>query len=458
MTKMTKSFHKRQWNQDVLLLANHLEIESLGTESGFYQRKPKKITATSLFISLWLMQQLGKNTLRNWACQLGQHIGQSVSKQSINERLTQTSVELSKMALEKALNVKMDEEELSKESKQFKKELNLFHRIIIRDSTVQQLPSHLHEVFKGSYSHGNPTSMMRIQALFNFSEKRWEDFQIGAYTDNDQGAADCIANFLRPHDLLLQDLGYFTLNWIEQLIDNQVFIITKWDNKTYLYDLEGNKIELLDLLQNQRCVDQAVLVGSKKKIPMRLVVRKLPKAKARKRIESAKKDRHSRSNHSDQYYELLKYEIYLTNVDQKLLKPKRIAQLYGLRWHIEILFKSWKSYANFEEMFDKDRMNEHRVWFTIYVVLIQFVWLKGVVYNYVEDKVKQIKPLHHISILKFMDVVNDLLSFILLIYSLSQIDPLIPQFTAHATYEKRKKRKNTIEKYLYVNELCIVNS
>ena len=80
------------------------------------------------------------------------------------------------------------------------------------------------------------------------------------------------------------------------------------------------------------------------------------------------------------------------------------------------------------------------------------------VYNYVEDRVKQIKPLHHISILKFMDVVNDLLSFILLIHALDQLDHLIPQFISHATYEKRKKRKNTIEKYLYVNELCIVNS
>jgi hypothetical protein len=64
---------------------------------------------------------------------------------------------------------------------------------------------------------------------------------------------------------------------------------------------------------------------------MRLVARKLHKKEAKKRIESAKKARHSKSNHSEEYYELLKYEIYLTNVKSEDLGGKEIAKLYGLR-------------------------------------------------------------------------------------------------------------------------------
>lgn len=99
--------------------------------------------------------------------------------------------------------------------------MGLFNRIFIRDSTTQKLPSHLHKIFPGSHSKSNPTAMLRIQALFNFTEEKWEDFQIGAYTDNDQSAADSIADMLQKKDLILQDLGYFTLDWLEQVVEEQ---------------------------------------------------------------------------------------------------------------------------------------------------------------------------------------------------------------------------------------------
>ena len=453
MAKMAKKSITKKLDSELLLLGQQLEIELNAYESGFYQRSPKKITATSLFVSMWQMQHLGKNTLRNWAVQLGQQTGQTVTKQSLNERLTDKSVELAKLTLAKALNQKMDVAGMDREQKKIDKTLRPFNRILIRDSTTQQLPTQLHDVFKGSYSHGESTAIMRIQALFNFSQKRWENFQIGSWTDNDQSAAACIAPFLQPKDLLLQDLGYFTLEWIAQLTENQ-FLISKWHQQTFLFDDKHNKIDLITLLKDQKQLDKAVLLGNKMKLPMRLVARKLPKAKARKRIEQASKDRHSKANHSEQYYELLKYEIYVTNVNKELLSPKQIAVLYGLRWYIEILFKSWKSYANFKKMFGKEPMNLQRVLFTCYALLIEFVWFTAI-YNYMQRKIESINPDKYLSILKFMDTLNDCFEPIINITTLKELGPIIPQFAKHATYEKHPKRQNAIQKYLYVNELCI---
>jgi hypothetical protein len=454
MCKVKENEKKIKLESALLFVAKQLEIEECGIESGFYQRKPKKITATSLFLSFWLMQRLGKNTLRNWATQLGIQIEQTISKQSLNERFTPKSVELGSLVLINALNQKVDAQRVQQELQKQGKSILPFNRIMIRDSTTQQLPSHLCEEFPGSFSHGKPTAIARIQALFNYSEKRWEDFQIGPYTDNDQSAANCIAHLLQPKDLLLQDLGYFSLNWIEQLIESQ-YIISRWDNRTYLFYSNGIKIDLLDLLFGKRQVDLSVLVGSKKKIPMRLIARKLPKAKARKRIKSARNDRHVNTNHSKQYYELLKYEIYLTNIEPDKLNVQQIAKLYGLRWYIEILFKSWKSYANFKKMFDKERMNLHRTVFTIYALLIEFVYLVSTIYHTVNQKIHN--PKKHISILKFMDVVNDVFERIIMIRTLHELNAIIPQFTVHATYGKYPERQNTILKYLYTNHLCIAS-
>lgn len=453
MVKIVKSIKKVK---GLSLISKVLNIEQFGWDSSFYKRQPKKITASALFESFWRMHQKGKNTLSNWCTHLQSLIGQPVSEQSLNERLTETTVDLAKKVLTQALNLKIDEEKIQKEQAAFGEKLGLFNRILIRDSTTQQLPSHLKDAFPGSHSHGNATAIVRIQALFDFTAAKWLDFDISAYTDNDQKAANCIESQLQPNDLILQDLGYFTLDWLEQLTEKQ-YVITHWKPGTHLFNEMGEKLDLVDLLKNNKETDMPVLVGAKKKLPMRLVARKLPKKKAQKRIKAAKKDRHSNSNHSEEYYELLKYEIYLTNIDQQFLDGKNIAKLYGLRWHIEILFKSWKSYANFKTLFEKGKMNLARTKFTIYAVLIELVYLKNVVFNFFQNH-PQFAKNTFLSCLKFMDVVNDLFETIISIQSLKDLQHLLALFRAKATYKKHSKRQNTMQKYLYVNELCIIQN
>jgi len=348
--------------------------------------------------------------------------------------------------------MQMDTSKLKRQKALLSSELKLFNRILLRDSTTQQLPAPMYEHFKGIHVKGEPIGITRIQALFNFTEEKWEYFSIDSYAKNDQKAAPEIADVLQPGDLLLQDLGYFTLDWLEELTEKQ-FIITKWDNRTKLLNTDGEALCLLELLKGRKMIDTTVLVGGSKQLPMRMVVKKLPKKEAEKRIAKARKDKHRDTNHSEEYYELLRYEIYLTNIEQQTLKAKQIAKLYGLRWHIEILFKSWKSYANFKRIFSKEKMQVHRVKFTIYAMLILFVYMMNI-YHFVKRRIKQITQ-QHLSILKFMDVINDFFKNILRIKVLEDLIRLIPQFAKHAVYRQHSKRKNTIEKYLYVKELCV---
>lgn len=453
MVKIAKAIEKQSDVTTELLFAKELEIESAAWESEFYKKSPRKITATTLVYSFWQIQRLGKNTLGDWATKLGEHLDLTVTEQSVNERFTQRAVDMAKLTLQKALNLKINKTKLARDKKEVESLMQLFNRVVLRDSTNQKLPAHLHEDFPGSYSHGEPTALMRIQAAFDFSNEQWLDFQIGSNKDNDQKAADCIFDLLEDNDLILQDLGYFTLSWLEQVIENQ-FIITQWKPNCHLLDLLGDKIDLLTLLKGKKQVDMQVLVGSKNRIPMRLVARKLPKSKAKKRIREAKKNRHSKANHSKEYFELLRYEIYLTNISEDMLSPKEIAKLYGLRWYIEILFKSWKSYANFKKMFDKKKMHFFRTLFTVYILLIEFVWFTTVIYKEVKDKIKKMTN-HHLSILKFMGTINNMLTGILNITAIRQLEPYIKQFALHATHKPHTKRDNMINKYLYVKELCV---
>jgi hypothetical protein len=451
MQKVQKKTELKKSELKTLYFCEVLDLENLAWETGYYQRQAKKITATALFLSFFQMHQNGKNTLRNWCLKLSNLIGQTIKKQSLDGRFKTTTTALAKASLKRVLNHQIDQEKLNQNKAFLKNIPNFFNRILIRDSTTQKLPNGLSSLFKGSFSHGIATAIFRVQALMNFTAECWEDIQLGAYTDNDQGAADCIKGVLKRGDLLLQDMGYFTLSWLSQVIVDQ-FIITKWKSNTSLFDTDGTKINLLEELKKKKQLDQDVLVGSEHKIIMRLVARKLPAAKAKKRIRAAKKERHSKTNHSKEYYELLRYEIYLTNIPRSVLNCKEVAKLYGLRWHIEILFKSWKSYGKFKAVFDVPKMKVQRVLFTIYAVLLEMVFLQNCIFTIMHQHI-DLKTDKQLSCLKFMDIVNDLAEQLFLIKSIEHLKEFVPLFFEYGTYDKRPKRKNTKLKYLYVKEL-----
>ena len=53
---------------------------------------------------------------------------------------------------------------------------------------------------------------------------------------------------------------------------------------------------------------------------------------------------------SKEYYALLGWQVLLTNVPAETLSAQDIVEAYGLRWQIEIVFKSWKSHLGFEHI------------------------------------------------------------------------------------------------------------
>lgn len=450
MINLQKSFEKK----DIAHVLELLDVESLAWSTNFYKRSPQKITASSFIMGFWQMQQKGKNTLRNWAVQIGNEIQDSVNKQSLDNRLNPSGLELCKKLLEKALNARVDSNWLAKEKQKLGNVLNFFNRIILEDSTVQQIPTCLYEQFSGNTTQAGHRALMRIQAFFNFTEERWKLFSVDTYSQNDQSQAKLGLDFLEQKDLLLRDLGYFVLSALETVVENQ-YVITSYKKNVNLFHPNGEPIDLLEMLKEKSQIDLAVLVGSENRIPMRLVARKLSEKQKKRRIQEAKKKAHTSNNHSKEYFELLGYEIFLTNIDSSILNIEQISKLYGLRWYIEILFKAWKSYFNFKTIFEKDKMTYERTMISIYLILIEFAYLTNYIYFYIRNQVNM-QCEKTLSVLKFTDVVHDLFETIINIKALSELDVLICNFAKNAVYENRNNRKNMKEKYHYFKELNTV--
>ena len=123
MVKIIKFINIDTKEAELTLAAESLELEANAWDSKFYNVNPKKITATVLLLGFWMMQQVAKNTLRNWAVQIGDMINKTVHKNSVDERLNEQAVELGRITLKIpiaiGMNLKVDKNIIKKEKKNY---------------------------------------------------------------------------------------------------------------------------------------------------------------------------------------------------------------------------------------------------------------------------------------------------------------------------------------------------
>lgn len=430
-------------------LDNPALVDQVAWESGYYFSEAKKVPASLLVPAFFQMAQSGKNSLRDWALRIGVMSGNTLHKSSLHDRLGPRTLDFSQALLRSVMEGQMGRVRSAAGVPVVEPGLlGKFGNVFLSDSTCSKLPPCLSAHFPSSHSQGEPTATLRVQAVYNYTRSTFDLFDVGSYRDNDQGAADLVLEVARRGDLVLRDLGYFVLANLRKMGQQGVYFVSKHRPGINFYNPQtGAEINLLTLFKGKNRVDMPVLAGAKEKVPLRLVAQKLPEEVARQKKEKARKDRNKKTNHSEAYYEELEWAIFLTNIGEEMLSAQEVALIYRLRWFIEIVFKAWKSHFNFAKVLNVPKMNYCRTLITIHLMLAHIAHTSLATYNYIKEGVEKItkRPL---SILKYLDVFSSLAAQLSTIRHLEELDPLIPQFALHATYEARKKRKNIKELYI----------
>lgn len=269
-----------------------------------------------------------------------------VSKQALQKRVNEKAYSLLSMALDAAASLRVDA------AKPAERTAAGFRRIVVQDSTSLKLPARMHESFPASGNQKSHAAGMRIHASFDLVGRKFLGFAIRDACTPDQKHAAEGAIGHGEGDLLIRDLGYFSVAAFSKVLANGLRVITRYKLKVRLYEPEsGEAVDLLELLRSADTVDKAVLAGKKDMYPLRLVAFKVPQKveQSRRRAfrKTAKKKGQTPSKVS---LELLGWQIYLTNCSQEELEPSQVRELYGQRWGIEILFKAFKTHMRFEQL------------------------------------------------------------------------------------------------------------
>jgi hypothetical protein len=378
---------------------------------------------------------IGNNTFSQWALQISLLSGKRVSKQGVFERLHAGAVVFARQLLEQVL--------LQQSGKYFVSGLfKYFNKVLLQDSTTLRLPQVLSALFPGNRSRGEQKAIARIQSIIDIKAMRFIEFSLGAFTQNDQGASKEILPLIKKGDLVIRDLGYFSLSVFEKIIAAQAHILSRLRYGVTISDLQGKTVSLKDLLKQKHGVDRWVYIGSEKKIKVRLVMLPVPAQQAAEKIRRAKQDRDARLNHSKLYYGWLKFNVYITTVDKEVWTAPEVYRAYRVRWQIEIIFKSWKSGFNLQHILHEGCTNEHRVRVSILLLLLficLFMQKMYIRYKSIIEKMTGKK----ISLLKLAVYVGNNLKEVIALP-----DKFLKQIIGlHCCYDKRSDRINMTDLY-----------
>jgi hypothetical protein len=153
--------------------------------------------------------------------------------------------------------------------------------------------------------------------------------------------------------LTLVDLGYFKQTLLVALSQLHAFFLMRLHTQTSLYWQAEDKqpADVLSTLQgsDQPCGEMTVYVGAQARVGVRLIYEKLPAEVVAHRRRQAHANAHKKGQTcSARHLAWLAWTVYITNVPLRVWTPQQAILTYRLRWHIELLFKLWKSHAHLD--------------------------------------------------------------------------------------------------------------
>ncbi|MDB6076858.1 MAG: transposase [Akkermansiaceae bacterium] len=311
--------------------------------SGFMRRMPRKIDPNAFFAALCKEAIQGSPSYNDLAARIESDSGSSASRQAMARRMTEACHHFLHGLLEQAMASKAVAPPAgSGSSLELRR---LYPRIVVSDSTVIKLPLRLFDEFSGVANAHRSVCNARIQAAYDLVAMRFLSFSIDPYSKNDLKSAPELE--IKTGDLVLRDRGYLATAEIQRHVDAGADCIYRHkSNIPYLNAATSLPLDLLAYLRQHGRADMQVRLNNASRTPVRLVAAPVNQATADLRRMRAKKEAVGHAP-SQAVLALMSWTIFITTIPPEKASFETVLALYGLRWRIEVIFKSWKTHLRF---------------------------------------------------------------------------------------------------------------
>lgn len=354
-------------------LLNKESIESIAKSSGFVKRKSNLSGSPFLYLNMDGIGSQGFNSLTECCMKLSKVHKIELSKQGLDNRYHEDSVKFIRTILSKLMRLRLNSMPMIDLGI-----LKPFQGIYLRDATSSQLPECFMTLFKGS---GGSASKSGIKVELQYDligDSIKMEFRNGASSDSTASDSE-----IKPSSLYLQDLGYFKISRFREITASKAYFISRYKHNVNIYlkvrsskrgeRAKDKPINLKTLTKGMKVNEvrsKQVYLGMHERLPVKLVIQKLPKQVADKRKRKLKEDNRRRGGTiSQERLKAAEYSFFITNLETTILTELQIIQTYKIRWQIEIVFKCWKSVMIFGKVHP---MKHHRFLCMLYG---QMIWI-----------------------------------------------------------------------------------
>ena len=323
-------------------------VDALAKKTQFVQRS-RKLSASHFVNTLMFSSHNQANTsLPDMTADLYQQCAVDISKEGLHKKFNTQAVaflkELVKMHVSDHLQ--MGCTDLKK----------YFNAINIKDSSKFSLPTIYSGGYPGFGNFSKTNGVMCIQYEYDVLGGNWKNIALSSIRENDQKNSNESIKDIVAGELYIRDLGYITPSYLKAVSQQEASFLNRLPAQAAVYE-KGKRIDWSRIHKKfdqlgVTTLDIEVTVYEKERLPCRLIIERVPDSIYKRRLMQAcaMVKKHKLKGLTQQRKTRCRYNTYITNVSQQVLPANKIKQVYYLRWQIELVFKTWKSFLQIDKV------------------------------------------------------------------------------------------------------------
>ncbi|PFR56331.1 IS4 family transposase [Bacillus thuringiensis] len=334
-------------------------LEKLAREIGFVQRRSKYRAQDLVALCVWLSQNIAHTSLAQLCSRLEANTGISMSSEGLNQRFNSQAAQFLQQILAYLLH-----QQFCSTNKITTLYTNYFRRIRVLDSTHFQVPDKFASTYQGSGGSGQNAGV-KIQLEYDLLSGQFPHVHVGSGKHNDKTYGSTCLTSLQSNDVCIRDSGYFDLKDLYTIDKCNAYFISRLKLNTRIYQknkepeyfqngtikkqseyIQLDMEQFIEQLQSGKTYEiPEIYFGMYQKFPARLIMYKLTDTQMKRRQKDLTAKEHKKQiTYKERSKRLSAINFYITNIPSEYLPREQVYDFYSLRWQIELIFKTWKSF------------------------------------------------------------------------------------------------------------------